>query len=384
MRDKRYFASFQRMLWGMTFALLVIGLLFYEIWLGVELSVGANDTQSQQEGVTEKTIVATSHAEIKNTATIPRGGDPKVIWKRNQRVEWVRDEAWFQRQSQRGCCPYAKEMYEGRYAKVQYRCCTSRLHELEPLKAVGGFDFSHITTNSTVLIQGDSLAEQHFLGMLCYAWATLESVDLKLVSNAGDPMLLKQGTMWQARIGDRLTVSFLRWNQPHLNLVPVDITTPDYFIVGGWHHGGANFPTISIFLDQVQTQRSKPTIVVEALPNHFPGGKYSKGQEYPPAQIWKNRTHFYSNEESSQAVCDTTNHRGDPDINTDLITLVQNRTNVSLLRVNRLYQHRGDAHVGIIPKGTIGPQGRDCLHFCLAPGVLDALAKETLAAIVKG
>jgi hypothetical protein len=153
--------------------------------------------------------------------------------------------------------------------------------------------------------------------------------------------------------------------------------------VGGWHRG-ANFPTISNFLDQVHAQRSKPTIVVEGLPNHFPGGKYSNRQEYPPAQIWKNRTHFYSNEESSQAVCDTTNHRGDPDINTDLIALVQNRTNVSLLRVNKLYQHRGGAHKGVIPKGTIGPQGRDCLHFCLAPGVLDALAKETLAAIVKG
>jgi hypothetical protein len=361
------------MLLVMMCALSVIGLLFQQIWLGVELSFGANGTQSQ-EGVTKSTFEATSHVEIKNI--------PNVILRRNQRVEWVRDEAWFQQQSQRGCCPYAKAMYEGRYSKVQYRCCTSRLHELEPLKAVGGFDFSHITTNSTVLIQGDSLAEQHFLGMLCYAWATAEIVDLHLLSNPGDPMLLKQGTMWQARIGDRLTISFLRWNKP--NLAPVDIITPDYLILGGWHHGGATFPTISKFLDQVQAQRSKPTIVVEALPNHFPGGKYSNRQEYPPAQIWKNRTHFYSNEESSQAVCDTTNRRGDPDINTDLITLVQNRTNVSLLRVNRLYQYRGDAHVGVIPKGTIGPQGRDCLHFCLAPGVLDALAKETLAAIVKG
>jgi hypothetical protein len=38
------------------------------------------------------------------------------------------------------------------------------------------------------------------------------------------------------------------------------ITTPDYLIVGGWHHGGANFP-ISKFLDQVQAQRSKPPLL---------------------------------------------------------------------------------------------------------------------------
>jgi hypothetical protein len=367
---------------AMIFALSVFWLVYQNNWLGF-----AEDGAQIAKNVSPPSVVKKLSFGANGTQTIPIGGDPKVTsLSRKQRVEWVRDEAWFQQQSQRGCCPYAKEMYKERYAKIQYRCCTSRLHELEPLKAVGGFDFSHITTNSTMLIQGDSLAEQHFLGMLCYAWATTESVDLQLVSNAGDPKLLKQGTMWQAQIGDHLTVSFLRWNAPNLAPVDIDITTPDYLIVGGWHHGGATFREISKYLDQVQAQRSKSTIVVEALPNHFPGGKYSNQQEYPPAQIWKNRTHLYSNanEESSQAVCDTTNRRGDPDINTDLITLVQNRTNVSLLRVNRLYHHRGDAHVGVIPKGTIGPQGRDCLHFCLAPGVLDAIAKETLAAIVHG
>jgi hypothetical protein len=58
-------------------------------------------------------------------------------------------------------------MYEARYQSTEPLLHIS-LHELEPLKAVGGFDFSDVTTDSTVLIQGDSLAEQHFLGMLCY------------------------------------------------------------------------------------------------------------------------------------------------------------------------------------------------------------------------
>jgi hypothetical protein len=47
-----------------------------------------------------------------------------------------------------------------------------------------------------------------------------------------------------------------------------------------------------------------------------------------------------------------------------------------------LYRDRGDAHVGIYPPGPKGIRARDCLHFCVAPGVLDALAMETLRQLV--
>ena len=57
-----------------------------------------------------------------------------------QRVEWVRDEEWFNSQLQKGCCPFAVEMYSKRYAAIENRCCTSRASQgkIEPLRAIGG------------------------------------------------------------------------------------------------------------------------------------------------------------------------------------------------------------------------------------------------------
>ena len=50
-----------------------------------------------------------------------------------------------------------------------------------------------------------------------------------------------------------------------------------------------------------------------------------------------------------------------------------------LLRLARLLERRGAAHVGAVARHAVGPVGRDCLHWCVAPGVLDALALSTLA-----
>ena len=50
-----------------------------------------------------------------------------------------------------------------------------------------------------------------------------------------------------------------------------------------------------------------------------------------------------------------------------------------MLRAYETYRHRGDAHVGnlTISQPDLGKR-RDCLHWCHAPGVLDALALSTL------
>jgi hypothetical protein len=171
-----------------------------------------------------------------------------------------------------------------------------------------------------------------------------------MLSNASDPMLLKQGTMWKALIRDRLTVSFLRWNKP--NLAPVDVTTPDYLIVGGWHHGGANVPTISKFFGRKASTTIKPTIVVEALSSHFPGGKPTAGDRVPPAQIWKNPV-LFQNEENPPDCVYSTSRRGDPDINTDLITLVQNEPAMTLSsgeQVVAKWSHNGESHKGTVQR----------------------------------
>ena len=50
---------------------------------------------------------------------------------------------------------------------------------------------------------------------------------------------------------------------------------------------------------------------------------------------------------------------------------------ITILRAKKhLYRYRGDAHVG--PDAGKSSPKQDCLHWCVAPGVLDALALETL------
>ena len=43
-----------------------------------------------------------------------------------------------------------------------------------------------------------------------------------------------------------------------------------------------------------------------------------------------------------------------------------------------MLERRGAAHVGAVARHAVGPVGRDCLHWCVAPGVLDALALSML------
>jgi hypothetical protein len=332
-------------------------------------------------------------------------------------VHWVRDNEWFQQQATAGCCPYAKFLYETRYSNVDYRCCTAKWPAagaaaaatnnsdfLEPLKPVGGLGFleywqrmpadSHSLKNHTfVLIQGDSLAEQHFLGMVCLAWSSSIPVHWD-----ADPKMWSPGNKFVATLeGDDnasiMTITFVRWNQPVLAPVALtgNLSEPDVVILGGWHHGGVKTPQLARFLGDVHKQRGrveKPTILVEALPNHFPGGAYSSRQVYPPVQrasSTRRRLAGVTIEEAQQLlpVCDTTSLKSDPDINGALGDLVVNKSHVHILHLEHLFRHRGDAHIGIIPTGTPGPQGRDCLHFCVAPGVLDAIAKQTLGNVAR-
>ena len=68
-----------------------------------------------------------------------------------------------------------------------------------------------------------------------------------------------------------------------------------------------------------------------------------------------------------------------PNINGALEEWAQNLT---LLLAARFFVDRGDANVGGLPKGALhAEKGPDCLHYCVAPGVLDALAMQTLATL---
>lgn len=281
----------------------------------------------------------------------------------------------------RGCCPYAKMVYGDSHAE---RCCTNRLHEIQPLQAIGGLDFSHLITEKiSILIQGDSLAEQHFIFMMCFAWSSGEKVhfrkirrekDIRAVANEED---LRSFGMYEAKIGS-LTITCIKWFP--MTLVPtINIEEPDFMLVSAWHHenidgtGGYYRKKIGEYFSQIKEKRSKPTIVVEALPGHFPGGSWRADMNYPPVEI-----HYSKNQLiQKDPVCNSINHNGTPNINSLLEELVEKDEKLFLLRVSNFLANRGDAHIGKIP------QGRDCLHYCVVPGIYDVIAKRTIAVIVR-
>jgi hypothetical protein len=159
------------------------------------------------------------------------------------------------------------------------------------------------------------------------------------------------------------------------------LDNPDFIILGGWHHGLTDSKSIESFLTKVQSrwnimnhqEMGRRVFVVDPLPSHFPGGAYKASGQYPAA------IYSYKGDE----LCEKMSlKRGDPDIHEELI-VIRKRTNVTLLDASRLYYNRGDAHIGFIPQGVVGAQGRDCVHFCIAPGVMEALTRMTLAAIMR-
>jgi len=336
-------------------------------------------------------------------------------------VHLVYDKAWFQKESEAGCCPFAEKLYNQRYGHMYNRCCTNRIDEIEPWRPVGGANWEmlmkkgSLRNNATLTIQGDSLAEQHFIAMLCHAWSS-EGVEVTNLKNHAEGRELVQGFLWEARIEPiGVTISFLRWDTPKL-MPNYNYSKPTFLFVGGWHHGDASEKRMNSFLDQLERLRGESaTIVVQALPNHFPGGSYLRGVEYPETKVglWSNSSNnafstsdsptgveypktevdLWSNSSNDTAstsyslagdqVCDTfALNSGDPDINDGMEQWMKNRSHtMQILNVQHLYRYRGDAHIGKIPPGTVGPTGRDCLHWCVAPGVLDALAIESLSAI---
>ena len=119
-------------------------------------------------------------------------------------------------------------------------------------------------------------------------------------------------------------------------------------------------------MQQVHRRWSKAKIIVRnELPNHFPGGAYSKH-------------HTNTSEQCDLDIVNTTNTMTNKIVSA--LILVGNQTGAQILDLdaNELYFDGGNAHVGSPPEK---PHFIDCRHWCIAPGVLDALARMTLAAI---
>ena len=331
-----------------------------------------------------------------------------------------------------GCCPAAVALYRGRYD--DFRCCTDRLGKLARLRPIGAFGWlraSPYVANASIYFVGDSLAEQHFLALACLAWAT-PGFELRLISHVvPDPSGSEASPSFERvvravvePIGTTLLLTKVSAGVSSLAL-PVSptsrhvtdaIATASFLVLGGWHHhvGGAQaglaaliekvtrirnhrFVVPILFVSHVYPHNSnsasrplacafvhdpssfeftrsnrscrRPTLMVERLPTHFPGGQHRPDGAYPPSQ------HDHSE------LCERSSERSSRDGAWNRHIANESRRHVHsgfrLLRVAQLYLSRGDAHVGIRP-GTAATE-RDCLHWCVAPGVLDMLARVTLA-----
>ena len=122
----------------------------------------------------------------------------------------------------------------------------------------------------------------------------------------------------------------------------------------------------------------KQTLVVESLPAHFPGGAYTANGTYP-----------LTKSALRNATCDDIAMRpgGELAVNGLIAQTIDTlfgpkHSPMRTIQVEKLYHHRGQAHIGpLFPRAAniVWPRGgRDCLHWCVAPGVLDALALLTL------
>jgi len=171
-----------------------------------------------------------------------------------------------------------------------------------------------------------------------------------------------------------ISIHFLRWND--ITLVPdTDYAQPDMLIIGGWHHGKERSQqNIETFLDNVNDARGEGlTIVVGDLPAHFPGGKWDPNGPRGPAIVPLDSKAIANHKTPA---CNYVTNSSE--INSFLPETVRSR-DMALLRLEELYMHRGDAHVGKpIPDNGSRPK-KDCLHWCIAPGVLDGIALQTLA-----
>ena len=356
----------------------------------------------------------------------------------HEHVTWSYDEQWFQSQRDLGCCKPAITIYE-RYETVNHRCCTHRLDDIVPFRPVGGMGWKDWSNNmrqrnhrniSSIHFVGDSLGEQHFVSLLCLAWATNGlGVSTPTFTHSQPNLGPKngahiKGASWKATIDPlNVTISFVRAPVPELSDY-VNYTDSDVLIVGGWHFGGTSKKGLNTYLEELgQLRPNQLTLIAQALPVHFPGGRYRNDGIYPiasgvvqdidsalshtdDADVTRIRAivaNFERGRNSSHdLVCDTiSKYPSQPDINDMLDDLLLARHNnktttissaassassllsspsFEIIQFAGLLSHRGDANIGPIQKNTLGLRkgSRDCLHYCVAPGILDALARETL------
>ena len=343
-------------------------------------------------------------------------------------VTWSRDPDWYEKRSKvdlerapesKGCCPAAFSIYSDVGHDRTVRCCTGRKYHIEPLRPTGGLNFSNanardILSQKTIVLLGDSMAEQQGISLICLAWAQGATV---MRMPGRKPYTWSFRVTFKSSSSIEFTVAWIKYPRPagtaarlDAERVEFELRNVDIAIYAGWHRLIGSMPDHARWIVSFRNSSHLPTIIVEALPTHFPGGLYERNGHYPLVTS----AHKYSTPHYG-GMCDDARVQNvtyafdllnqNIDYSEHNIALKQivgalgdKCSGLALLSAEYLYTDRGDTHVGLLEiKGEppvsmlnatenrgrrLRSKIRDCLHFCVLPGVLDALAMSTLHVVV--
>jgi hypothetical protein len=291
---------------------------------------------------------------------------------------WVADAAWFEAHvaddalhapATRGCCPVAVVMYQ-RYAGNNYRYCTDRLGELQRVRPrARSRSWRLALHNASVVVVGDSLAEQLFISALCLAWTEGAAVSVRMERSGGCDTCV--GTTWAAQVSG---VPAWRYIRAGLGLPHSRIIGEASAVLHGMgpnndgHKQAKQRPQhlVRSLLDRYDEarRRRRPARVVlaEEMSEHWPGGAYA-GQDagaYPPSERMCLQ---HAPPNGSNAVVAELNRAMHEEVR------ARDGQGFAVLSLEALTRSRGDAHVGPTPPAlvTAGPRGRDCLHGASLP-----------------
>ena len=286
---------------------------------------------------------------------------------------WRHDPVWLANVSSRACCPHARQiLYQDQYSAIDCPCCGGTPRRGAQHLVCSGSAFMRLPWlwHRTVVIIGDSIAQQLFLGTLCALWeggfelqvSILErgekqkhllswTATLQFPSHQSKLVFLRQDTCGVlAACSDRAYVQMV-------SAADVIVALPLYKM---WHPGWNATRRDAVFHQYLTTISELPTLkktktnavkrhqlVFQTLPSFFAGG-YPGNQSAP--RTLSATPHLVTQSSATGASKWDWQESG---------------------LLADAFQESSTEHIGDISSHMPGKY--DCTHLCVLPGVLDAL-----------
>ena len=281
---------------------------------------------------------------------------------------WRHDPVWLANVSSRGCCPHARQIYQeqDRYSAIDCRCCGGTPRRGAQHLVCSGSAFMRLPWlwSRTVVIIGDSIAQQLFLGILCALWEAGFELQVSILERGQKQRHLLS---WTATLlgpsPSRLV--FLRQDtcgvlaacadRPYVQMVSaadVIVALPLYNMWRpGWNATGrdAVFHQYLTTISELPTTRAvaRHQLVFQTMPSFFAGG--------------------YPGNQSAPCTSSATSHLVTQPPATGASKWDWQGSGL----LADAFQESSPDHIGDI--SAYMPGKYDCIHLCVLPGVLDAL-----------